>query len=411
MSLWSDIVAWFEERIGQKTNEIRQWVIDALDKATAQIRVWKLNIKLWLTEFTSTALGFWLFIGAIIAGVVLVALVKSSELYLKYQAFVQQQLELLKNRIGTTLAYVGYSALLALHNVAMIFVPEYKAAWVEIYDGLAAISEELRLGIEGINAALNAAKAFIKTGLTIGGFIEVGAWEEADRRVGEWLNKLEYRLERYARDPHLIFLDIDEELVSPALEEMNSGVANILADIATLNGTIHDKSEELIKLRNEFETFVNSLPDTIADNARAFTEQMFTRFDTFRETYLDPLIDYTEQLQEEFDRLQENAALRTSENEYKLALPGNLLMQIHEFIEPYRGWQLRLVAFIAGLTQREDAEKVTPYVQQQSVYIESAASGAIADRSITQAIEMPLTAESRQELARRAFDTWFVGEY
>ncbi len=411
MGLWQRIVDFVEDKIGEFTERLRQWVLETLDKIAEEMRVWRFNFRQWLAEKTSTTMGFWLFIVFLIAVAVVSVYVQSTDVWLALVEKWKGIVERVKLRVGKTLAYTGYSVALAFHNLAMLFVPDYKAAWLEIYDGLAALSEEFRLGVSGVNNALRAARNLAATAIAFTGVPAVGAFALADEGTGKFLSRLESRLERYVRDPHLIFLDIDEELVAPAMEAMDGAVADILFNISNLNTTLAEKAVLLTKLQTDMEKLVSSMPEEIQAAMRQTWDKVSEEFDAFRTDILDPFIEYSAGVQAELDRQLQLNTLRTGENALLLAAPGSMLAGITGMLEPFRGWQARLVAWIAGLAERENAEIIEPVLVGRSFAVARNVHDSLASERRPVGRELVLSGSQREALAESAYQTWYVGEH
>lgn len=411
MGLFQRVKDWVNQKIANLTAWLRTQVAKAIEDLVVWLRVKKFEFKKWLAGFVSTTYGFWIFIGTILLVTIGVAYVQSTELWGKFVASVQSVVEKVKNGTGQLLARAGYSLLLTAHKLGLALNKDYAAAWTEIYKGIGALSEELRMGVSTISLTMRNARAIIYAAGTFAGIDSKVVEGIYDDSAGKFLGQLEDRFARYARSPELIWEDIDREIVWPMVDLMQGGQADVLKAISETGKLLSQKSKELEALKTTVDTFVADLPEEISTAADETWGKVSEAFDTFFDEHIIPIRDKLDSSLEIIDGFLQGQEEKIQRLTTDYLHPGDLMANIFLLPEPFRSQQLDLIHSVFELSGYYEAEairaeSVLKYNNSQSRLRALLSGSRDSDRVVVSRLP-----DSRKELSDTTFDTWYYGGY
>ena len=168
-------------------------------------------------------------------------------------------------KIERLLRVIHFKTILAVHQVAMLVSPQYRAMMQRIFHSLSEYSKAIGMGPAFIDLAIRSTRTLV---LDVSGAL--GHSYDMSQLV--WLTELDgfmktlaVNSKRYADNPFLIFTDLEEDIerryanvhgnVESAtllvIEGLLKGVGKAAADIEKING-------DLLKLLNDLPAFVKS---------------------------------------------------------------------------------------------------------------------------------------------------------
>ncbi len=346
MAIGDEIRKWIDDKIQALTDWLRDFIATAIDNISVFLRVTKHNIKIWLAEFIATTHGFWISIGVVIALVIITTYVGQSEIWLQLVDDVHAIMNNIRAGLGNVLSKTGFSLLNSAHNIALLLNDDYADAWNVVYGSLAGLSEELRLGISTINQAIRNARSVVYSAAIFAGQDTFAAELEFLELEVPFRLKLEERFARYARNPELIFNDIDREIVWPSLNVMEEGQRDILENIAGLGLSLSEKADQIVDIRDSFDQFVADLPEEFTDAFNAHWAPFRDKVDAFFENWIVPLQSRLDILINEFNANMSRRDEQIDRLTEAHKLPGSLMANVFMLSEPFRSQELGLISAV-----------------------------------------------------------------
>ncbi len=406
--IWDSITDWVRNLLSKAL----AWIVGKIEDFTVWLKITRHKFNIWLADFASTTLGFWLTLGGAVVIVMGLVFVTRSAWAAKAKLAVNAFLLKMKSTTGTVLGVLKYSEIYSLHQIAKILMPNYRTMWIAFYKAMGALAEEIGLGIGTITAFLRNANNVILSTYTAIGYTPDEAEVIYMRDSNEFFSKVDDRFSGYARNPESIFTDINNEIVRPHLlaqGEKDYKMALILNDVAN---KVIETDDNIQVVENNLKTLVEDLPDEIDAAISARTDVFFDTIDEFRDEHIIPVIEKLDGV-----RNVVNDYITTQERqrvvwESMISRPGDLLAQIETLPEPERSEQKRLLAKLIGalnlnglsnLTEDRIASSISAREKREVKPDEILPPLVIkqpVDRLIIQPLEITSTVKS-----------WFVGEY
>lgn len=151
----------------------------------------------------------------------------------------------------------------ALHDIAKILFPEYKAAMGELNKALSEFAKELKVGQGYIHSYLAMTRGVVSgTAAIMGMPPEIVEYEWWDKAV-EWSSKIEARLMGYVRFPESIFGDIIEEIMIPLQETYTESQQKELNEIYTELERMNEIRNGIKLVESSLSTWIDEMPDEI----------------------------------------------------------------------------------------------------------------------------------------------------
>lgn len=247
----------------------------------------KLAIAGWIAEGDNLIIAVLGIIAATIVAIKVVPIILKSAWYLKVVAFI----EAIKTGVGTVLAYAQYSVFLTVHQVSLVVFPEYRKLIQGFYAVLSALAAELAQDAMFLNLTFRGARGVVVSSYMLLGqempVAEVAFLDDMDA----WMQNFESRFNRYARDPEQIFIDIDKEIVGPAVLQGSDGIAKLYTDVSTITTNIQDFITRVDGVRTSIDDLIETLPEEIQAVVGPKWQAMTEKYDGFMNEYIRPNIE------------------------------------------------------------------------------------------------------------------------
>jgi len=272
---------------------------------------------------------------------------------------------------------IHFKTILALHNVAMLVSSSYREAMRKVYQRLSDVSQALGFWPQFISIAIRNVRTLVLDASTTMGrkydLAEVGWLTDLNGA----LTKMSEKMNDYRNNPEMMFLDLDEWLVAPAMDAKGSFMATV---IMALDGTIKITNSvvtSVVTLSDDLARLVADLPDTIKSHIQPYTKEITDRVDEFIDrTYLADLAV----LSDGIGGLVDSMGLvegRAEDIEGRIDTPGGYLSEIDDLSQDERRYQ-EMVMY--NLTDR--------HLDDQKIDLESTVGAdEMKLHSITEAVE------------------------
>jgi hypothetical protein len=316
-----DTVDWFGDTaadvgdaIGDAYNKITDWVYDALEDAknwmieqllalTEEIRVWKYKFSIWLGEWLDNPILFWLTIAGLTVAVIYLPSVIASLQSTTVWVAAKAAFDVVKKMTGTFLDKIHYIQALTVHRIWLIIDVDYQEFWNSLDQAFMGLAEQASLGVGTLNALTENIHALYFSTYTMMGWdvdsIEVKFYQDS---TAFWA-KANKRWERYVRDPQLIFLDIQQELVYPILQEQAlNGEERAKSELETAQ-KIDTTITNVDTVRKDLNALIEMLPQSVQDAIDKNTLQVLNKVNEIFEEYIEP---YQLKLQESMSIVSQN---------------------------------------------------------------------------------------------------------
>lgn len=363
MGWFQDVWAWIVDQFNKITDAIRQWVVDAIDWATTQIRILVMGGRRWLAEFMTTTHGFWLTIGLLIAGTIGAAYVGEAQWFLAIKKYVEEWVEGVKNAAGLVLDWLGFTYLNTIHELALIFNEDYANWWAPIYSAFGTMSQELGLGLSTINLLARAGQQLAFLSLSVAGVPAGAAWIASESDRATFLERMEERWMRYAEDPYLVFSDIDTELVYPAVELLGDEFQRRWLILQNLNEWAQGAADDITSIHDTIDSLIQSLPEEFDIVREGIWNDISTEFTTFMETNVTPWLEKADRAVDRINQTILEQEIKVQKMLAEIAEPGSYLASILIMPEPIRTRQLNTLAYVFERAYEREMEISRPIVR------------------------------------------------
>lgn len=343
--LWTNITKYISDKI---VGTIAA-ATEMLDRLRVSWIVFKHRMRLkiagWLEDDTNLVIAILSIVAVTILVVKNATLIMNSAFVLGIKAL----LEAVRNGTGNILALAQYQVLLVVHQVSMALFEPYRLLMQDFYTALAAMSAELAQDAEFVNLAFRAAQGVYVSSYAMLGVPMPVAEEEFLKDMGAWTERFERRFRKYAKDPEQIFIDIDAEIVGPAVADGSTGIAALYKSVSDITDDVNDFVTRMDNLRGSVDTFIDTLPDEINTVVAPKWEGITAKYDGIMDEYVRPTLDAVNDSIDIID-----AAIKR--NDVKIAAiearQRELLMQLYRQIFPNGTLDMtaaQVLAHLAGI--------------------------------------------------------------
>jgi len=400
---------WVQEQIDKLTAWLREYIAQQLEAFALWLRLAKFDFKVWLSEFTATTHGFWIFIGVIIAGVVLSVYVQQTDAWIKLSGEVTILFEKIKNGFGSILAKTGYSLINTGHNIGMLLNDDYAAAWGLVYDGISAVSEEIHLGISTVTLAIRNVRNLVYVAATFAGQDNLAAEIAYNDLTTTFLERIEGRMRRYVENPQLLFNDIDREIVWPQLEVMQAGQGELLGKVLAVESWISEKTDEITDMRDAFDQLVVDMPQEVEESLNLHWLPLRDRVDNFYADYITPYQETVDAIIGEVGAmlLRQQTALDLLMARYDS--PGDMLAAILLLPEPARSIQLARVYAIFNYAGWNEAQLAASHAERNAKTFTGRINEYLASRRNRSIVTFAVPRYVPKKIEDTTFGVWYKG--
>ena len=411
MGFFQDVGNWFAEMFQKFTDWVRQLLLDAINGLTIWIRTTMMGARRWLAEFMSTTHGFWIAIAFVIVGAVGLAYVGQTEWFLALGTYVKGWIQAAKDTTGLVLDWLGFTYWNTIHDLARIFVEDYAAWWEPIYQAFGTMSQELGLGIGLINTISRAGQQLAALGFMVAGADAAAAWITAESDRATWLEAVEERWMKYAKNPYAVFTDIDTELVFPAVEMLGEEFQRRWIILQEVNDQVRDIITGTENFEARLNQLIESLPEEF-DIVRANVwDQFHTEFTRIYDETINPFLDKVNRAIAVVDDAILRQEIKVQALIDRILLPGSFLATILLLPEPFRTRELNILTYLFERAAAYEVVESIPMVEYHVTVDRHAALRAIVeiaepepDRTIWKITPPPKT-------PTMAIPGWYVGAY
>jgi len=307
---------------------------------------------------------------------------------------------------------IHFKTILALHNVSMLVSSSYREAMRKVYQRLSEVSAALGFWPQFISIAIRNVRTLVLDASSTMGrkydLAEVGWLTDLNGA----LTKMSEKMNEYRNSPEMLFLDLDEWLVAPAMDAKGSFMATVLM---TIDGTLKLTTSvvaSVVTLSDDLARLVADLPDTIKEHIAPYTKPITDRIDEFIDrTYLADL----NSLSDGISGLVDSMGLvegKTEDIEGRIDRPGGYLSEIDNLSIEGRHYQEMLMY---NLTDRHlDDQKIE--LGETVIEAETGLQSIVEAVKFTPAPPVGLpkevgTIKRPPGVPAKVRHTWFVGEY
>lgn len=302
--------------IWQKLDALKNWTIEQLVYITEELKVWKYHFTNTISQWLDNPVAFWLTLAGI---VVLACYLPQIISWMKgTKAWIAgiKIFDTLKKFTGTFLEKIGYIQALEVHKIFLLIDKDYQDFWRDIDEAFMSFAEQIEIGVGTINNLTYSVRQIYFSTYSIIGLdsdtIEMKFYDDATK----FWSKAQKNIERYIRNPQVIFEDLMKELVYPILNEQSKlGSDRINHEIEQAK-KVNETIENLDELRDGVNSLVSALPEEIQKSINKHVGGAIYLLNTTVDSVLLPFKEKSELVIDE---------LETTIDEIKNAVASNAL--------------------------------------------------------------------------------------
>jgi hypothetical protein len=246
---------------------------------------------------TATIVGIASTVSSILAGVASmlpINLVSLETKFLWAEALATKDLFMMVQVIGMGfsefLTAIHFATMLKVHNIAFLVSDKYRAMMRNVWGELARFAEAVELPAGYLEAAINTARVVV---------LDVSGFMGRPYDLGEitWLNdfqillkRIESKAQNYRRNPQIIWDDLNELIVKPAIDNKARAQQEVFTTIENIITYGEETIQNLENLRYKLRDDLNKLPFQWAEDIVQKTDLVWSKFESWRNELYLPVI-------------------------------------------------------------------------------------------------------------------------
>jgi len=269
---------------------------------------------------------------------------------------VSAKTKIITGLFSSLLDYLNITTFLIIHRIRSTTHIYYREKMADIFQRLGVYSVAIHAGYSFLpNAFMNARNISLTASSSQGKSFDIGeiVWL---RILILLLRRISIKSTEYAQKPTLIFMDIDELVIIPAINAKSGLQLATLVTIDNIGKSLSVLSEQQGHYTELLNNFIAELPEQILESVKPYINDVSDNLTNWIND------DYLPQLQEsaaEVTMLQSRQRIIQEQLKVlleKLGLGGDILFDILNLPEPLRSEQLSKVNTVAShlFTERAD---------------------------------------------------------
>jgi len=310
------------------------------------------------------------------------------------------------------LATIHYSTMLKVSEIAYLTSEAYREQMNKVYEQISKVSQALGYGSEFLNLAFrNARTVILDVSSMLGRSYDIAqiTWLKSFSDFTAIFNK---QVNRYRNNPALLFEDIDNHLIKPAINTSAKAHQTLLNTVDKILDVTKKTVNETIKLRNDLQKFIYDLPDFVRKEIEPYFNQVLGYFDDFINYNYKPAIERIDQIIAILSDTQSRICYGIHDIVRTITHPGDMLRLVDRLPEDERLRQEHMINEVSTREYRREVAELSK--QSRPVYehlerIRKALSEKLppVKWAVAEA-EAPIYPPMGPVEPRK---TWFVGDY
>ncbi len=318
----------------------------------------------------------------------------------------------LKAGFSAFLIAIHFDVILAVHNIAYLISPHYRAMFQQVINEISRISSILGLGPSFIVLALENARTLV---LTVSGLFGM----QYDLAQVQWLGIMNNYLkdfakiaERYRNNPGALLQDMADLIDRPVMDQMGEYMQTLLKTIDRVITGAEEIAIAISTVRRDIDNFIEDMPEFLKREIKPYTDPIIKQIDDFIRYDFTPSIDVIHGVLGILEVRQENIQSRVDNTVERLRYPGRYLQEIDNLPTTQRLDQEYAISEISNRPQRRVYEDIA----RDGETVETGLS--LLRKALDNLLPAPpyLIPEvpeliKKPQIQMDKFDSWFVGDY
>jgi hypothetical protein len=310
------------------------------------------------------------------------------------------------------LTAIHFSTMMKISSIAVMVSQSFRERMNEVYRRISEVSSALGYGPQFLNLAFRNARAIVLDASTALGrsydLAEIGWLKD----FTDFMGKFAAKAEQYRNNPVVLFDDIDEHFVRPAMQVKAKTHQRLLQTVDATINVVKKTVNETVRLRDDVRKFVSDLPVAIRKEVEPRVGRVLSIFDEFISDTYQPAIARLDRIIDVLAARQTHDATILSDIAYRITRPGDLLRSVDRLPDYERRRQEFKIAEVSSREYRREVLALERESRTLHKHLE-AVRKALAEKIppakwAVKEVEVPAYPPMSPPEIRK---TWFVGDY